>query len=166
MPRHSGRFTISASPDPTIKQRVREALADADVTLRKVAAERISPTTKGTIAEIAAQLNAGQDDSPVSAPASSAPDPTPPTTAPAPVPKTKPRHGEQGARAERVLRTRLYPPDGKVPVGMTIKAVAGKVADALVAEREEGLAPKNEEGLSNPSADVVGLVMKKLGRTA
>jgi hypothetical protein len=165
MAKHSGRFTTSASPDPTIKQRVRKAVADAAATLR-AAAEKIPPETKEAVAEIAEQLKADQDDPPASAPASPAPDPTPPTTAPAPVPKTKPRHGEQSARAERVLRTRLYPPDGKVPVGITIKAVTGKVADALVAEREEELAPKNEEGLSNPSPDVVGLVMKKLGRTA
>jgi len=63
----------------------------------------------------------------------------------------------------RVLRKR-YPPDGKVPVGISGKAVANEVADELAAERKAGLAPANEEGWPNPSDDVVGRVMEALGR--
>jgi hypothetical protein len=174
MAKHSGKFTTGPSPDPTIKQRVRRALTDVDAKLRKILAEQITPETKEAVAEIVGQFKADRDDPPalVPMPGSTPPPPDPaltqtPTATTASASKTprRPRRGEQTTRTKRVLRARVFPPDGKVPRGLTDKAVTEKVAAALAAERGEGLAPENEDGWSDPADDVVGRVIKDLGRS-
>jgi hypothetical protein len=144
MPRRHGRFSIPSippSPDPTIKQRVRKAIADADATLR--AAEKIPPETKEAITEIAEQLRADQDDPPAAGYAS--------TPALAPPSPTKPGSRPQFDLTIQLLRAE-FPPDGKVPVGLMYKAAWKRV----VARTPEGKKP--------PSEDIVTEAVKFLGR--
>jgi hypothetical protein len=68
------------------------------------------------------------------------------------------RQGPQIDRVRRVL-PKLYPPDGKVPAGVTVAAVWGKVAAELAPESEA-------KGMAEPSWDVVDAVIKEIGRRA
>jgi len=72
-----------------------------------------------------------------------------------PAPET-PRRANQGPQfneAARILREE-FPPDGKVPIGMTYKAAWERVV------------PKTPEGKKPASQDVVADVVKFLGRSS
>jgi hypothetical protein len=90
------------------------------------------------------------------------------STAPAPTPASlqtsQPHRGEQRDRVRRILRKRYS--DGKVPRGITGKAVWKMVCDELAAEKKAGQAPTNEEGWPDPSQDTVARAMAELGRSA
>ena len=64
--------------------------------------------------------------------------------------------GWQAERAIRVLR-QDYPPDGKTPRSKTIKALTGEIASKLTDENRQ-------TGRAAPSEDVIGRVVKHLGR--
>jgi hypothetical protein len=87
-------------------------------------------------------------------PAAPSETPTPPSTSPSPRPPR--RQGPQIDRAVRALRN-LFPPDGKVPAGMGVETVRGKVAAALESESQD-------LGKADPSWDVVAAAIDQVGR--
>jgi hypothetical protein len=161
MAKHSGKFTTSASPDPTIKQRTKKALADAGTSLRKVVAERVAPETKAAITEIAAQLKADQDDSPALTPAPALPSVE---ASPSASSETRrPRPFEQARRSQRALRS-LYPPNGRTPVKLSAHKGADKINKWLADEKHAAKAPASEAGLGDVSPDTAGRAMDACGR--
>jgi len=167
---------MAKHPDKPIsfKERVQRAIPGAaSPEMRDALAKLAPPEKKQAVAKMAERFQQpfqGEQDPPAAAPEPSTPKPSTPepsttTSTPAPLQTSRPRRGEQSERTKRVLRNRVYPPEGKVPRGLTDKTVTEKVATALAAEREEGLAPENEDGWPDPSDDVVGRVVKKLGRS-
>jgi hypothetical protein len=141
----------------SFKERLQQAVPAMSPEARDALVELVSPEMKQAFRELAQRFQGEQtSETPASPPQTTTSLATPPKTA-------RPRRGEQTARTTRVLRRR-YPPDGKVPLGITAKAARKTVSDGLVAERKAGLAPPNEEGWPDPSEDVVGDVMKTLGR--
>jgi hypothetical protein len=75
---------------------------------------------------------------------------------PPPPALVKRRSGPQIDRVRQVM-PKLFSPDGKVPSGMSVKAVWAMVVDALESDSKA-------KHLANPSSDVVDAVIKEIGR--
>jgi hypothetical protein len=67
--------------------------------------------------------------------------------------------GWQAERVLRVMRTRLYPPDGRAPRNKELKQLEGEIGAVLALEEERKPRPK-----SAPSPEVVSAVVAYLGR--
>ena len=97
-------------------------------------------------------------------PEPSTPEASTTSAAPAPLPTRRPRRGEQGKRAERILR-HDYPPHGRTPASFSAARGAAQINKGLTAEKCDGKAPTDEVGLPDVSPDTAGRTMNKLGRT-
>lgn len=80
--------------------------------------------------------------------------PPPPSTA-----QLKEPTGWQAERVLRVMRTKLYPPDGRAPRSKELKQLEGEIGAVLALEEQGKPKPK-----SAPSPEVVSAVVAFLGR--
>jgi hypothetical protein len=67
--------------------------------------------------------------------------------------------GWQAERVLRIMRTRLYPPDGRAPRSKELKQLEGEISAVLALEEKDKLRPKPA-----PSPEVVSTVVAFLGR--
>jgi hypothetical protein len=67
--------------------------------------------------------------------------------------------GWQAQRVFRVMRTKLYPPDGRAPRSKELKQLEGEIGAVLALEEERKPRPKPA-----PSPEVVSAVVARLGR--
>jgi len=155
MPRRSDKPTnfrewvqqrIPGAASPEMKDALAKAVSPE---MKDAFAKMVSPEMKDAFTEIARRLQQPFQEEP--GPLAATPE----------APTSEPTSED---RVRRILRKRYS--DGKVPRGITGKAVWKMVCDELAAEKKAGQAPTNEEGWPDPSQDTVARAMAELGRSA
>jgi len=80
-------------------------------------------------------------------------------TIPTPPVLRRAKRGEQCPRIQRMLR-KIFPPYGLPPRGVAVTKMM--IANGLNEEKAAGLAPKDEEGLPDPSDEAIAGAIKDL----
>jgi hypothetical protein len=93
------------------------------------------------------------------------PAPVPPVnpTIPTPPVLRRAKRGEQCPRIQRILR-KIFSPYGLPPRGVAVTKMV--IASGLNKEKAAGLAPKDEEGLPDPSDEAIARAIKDLREKA